>query len=150
MIISLIIFFIIIGLDQLSKFLVFGAPAKSILGELLWFKSEQNTGAAFSMFSGNNLAFIIITSLACIVLLYILFSKKLMTQKLEKIALALICGGAISNLLDRIIFAYVRDFIYLKFINFAVFNIADSAITIGAILMIISILFISKKEQKND
>ena len=144
------LFVLIIIADQLSKFFIFGLPSKSIIGDLLWFQSEKNTGAAFSMFSGNNIAFIIITSIACIALFYVLFSKNLMTKKLEKLALSLVIGGAISNLIDRIIYAYVRDFIYLKFINFAVFNVADMAITIGAILLIISILFLQKKDVKND
>jgi len=150
MVASIIIFISIVALDQLSKFLIFGLPARSIIGELLWFQSEKNTGAAFSMFSGNNVFFIIITSVACVALGYLLFSKKFMTHKLEKISLALVLAGAISNLVDRILFSYVRDFIYLKFINFAVFNVADAAITIGAILLIISILFLNQKDTKDD
>jgi len=150
MVASIIIFISIVALDQLSKFLIFGLPARSIIGELLWFQSEKNTGAAFSMFSGNNVFFIIITSVACVALGYLLFSKKFMTHKLEKISLALVLAGAISNLVDRILFSYVRDFIYLKFINFAVFNVADAAITIGSILLIISILFLNQKDTKDD
>jgi len=137
-------------LDQGTKILIFGSQSRSIIGNLLWFQSEQNTGAAFSMLSGNNIFFVLIVSIMCLFLVYILFSKKYFTGKLEKISLALILGGAISNLIDRIAFAYVRDFIYLKFINFAVFNIADIAITIGAILIIISMLFFQKKETKDD
>jgi len=150
MLISIIIFISIIACDQITKFIVFGSADRSILGNVLWFQSEQNTGAAFSMFSGNNIAFIIITSIACMVLAYILFSKKMFTQKIEKLSIALVLGGAVSNLIDRIIFAYVRDFIYLKFIDFAVFNIADMAITIGAILLIISMLFLQKKDTKEN
>lgn len=150
MLLSLIIISLIIGFDQLSKFLIFGLPAKSIIGDFLWFESHQNTGAAFSMLSGNNLFFIILTSVACIGLFFIIYSKTFITKKIEKFALSLIFGGAVSNLFDRIIFSYVRDFIYLKFINFAIFNIADMAITIGAGLLIISILFFQKKELKDD
>lgn len=149
MIVSIIVLLATIGLDQLTKFLIFGTQSRSIIGDLIWFQSEKNTGAAFSMLSGNNVLFIIITTLACVILTCFLFSKKIFTNKLEKISLSLILGGAIGNLVDRILYAYVRDFIYLKFINFAVFNIADSAITIGAILLISSILFLSKKETKD-
>ncbi len=150
MIVPVVIFILVVALDQLSKYLIFGSPARSIIGELLWFQSEKNTGAAFSMFAGNNIIFIVITSIMCAVIVYLLFSKKFMQHKLEKISLALVLAGAISNLFDRIFFAYVRDFIYLKFINFAVFNIADAAITIGATLLIISILFLQKKDTKDD
>ena len=149
MIISIIVLIATIGLDQLTKHLIFGTQARSIIGDLLWFQSEKNTGAAFSMLSGNNILFIIISALACVILGYFVLSKKMFSKKLEKISLSLILGGAIGNLIDRILFAYVRDFIYLKFINFAVFNIADSAITIGAVLLIVSILFLSKKETKD-
>lgn len=150
MILSIIILVAVIGFDQLSKWLIFGTPSRSIIGDLLWFQTEKNTGAAFSMLSGNNLLFVIITSVACILLCYVLFSKKLFTKKLEKISLALILAGAISNLVDRIIFAYVRDFIYLKFINFAVFNVADMAISIGAVLLVIAILFVKEKDTEDD
>ena len=79
-----------------------------------------------------------------------IISKKWLQSRFEKISIALILAGTLSNLVDRIIFKGVRDFIYLKFIDFAVFNIADMAVTIGAILMIVSILFLQKKEEKND
>ena len=148
MFLSIIILIGIIIADQLTKYFIFGIAPKSILGDLLWFQSEKNTGAAFSMLAGNNIVFIIVTSLACVILFYFLFSKKFFNNKIEKIALTLILGGAIANLIDRIIYAYVRDFIYLKFINFAVFNIADMSITFGAILMIIAMLFFQKKEEK--
>lgn len=151
----MLLYFLILGgiilIDQLTKLFIFDTPAKSILGDLLWFQSERNTGAAFSMFSGNNIVFIIIVLLSCIALFYLLFSKKLFTLKIEKIAISLVLAGAISNVIDRIIFNFVRDFIYLKFIDFAVFNIADMAITFGAILMIVAVLFFQKKEEiKND
>ncbi len=150
MILSIIIFGLVVLVDQLSKFLIFGTPDVSLLGDFLWLQSEKNTGAAFSMLAGNNLFFIIFSSAMCLVMVYFIFSKKIFTNKLEKISLALILGGAVSNVVDRIIFAYVRDFIYLKFINFAVFNVADMAITIGAILLIVAILFLQKKEDKKD
>ena len=150
MILSIVILLVSIVADQISKKIIFGMPSRSIIGDYLWFQSEKNTGAAFSMFSGNNIVFIVITSLACVGLIYILFSKKFMTQRLEKFSIALILGGAISNLIDRIIFSYVRDFIYLKFMNFAIFNVADACITVGAILLIIAILFFQKRDTKDD
>ena len=63
-------------------------------------------------------------------------------------------GGTIANAIDRLVFSGVRDFIYLKFINFAIFNVADMAITIGAILLCVSIVVSmfkkedAKKEEK--
>ncbi len=150
MVLLITTFLAIVAADQLTKFLIFGTPARSILGEVLWFQSEKNTGAAFSFLAGNNWFFILFSSLMCTLILWLLFSKKWFDLKLEKVSLAIILGGAISNLVDRIIYSYVRDFIYLKFINFAVFNVADMAITIGAILLVISILFLQKKETKDD
>ena len=67
----------------------------------------------------------------------------------EKISIALILGGTVSNAIDRLIFGGVRDFIYLKFIDFAIFNIADMAITIGSILICVCIIFLKDKNSKN-
>ena len=150
MIISFIVALSVVGLDQLTKFLIYGTPARSILGNLLWFESTLNTGVAFSMFEGKSFVFIITSSIASILFIYLLISKKWLNSKFEKISLALILAGTIGNLIDRIIFSGVRDFIYLKFINFAIFNIADMAITIGAILLCVAVVFFRKpKEEEN-
>ena len=140
----------IIGVDQLTKFLVYGTATQKILGDFLWFESTLNTGVAFSMFKNNSFVFFIIAIIASIIILYLIISKKYFYKKLEKFSLGLILGGTISNAIDRIIFKGVRDFIYLKFINFAIFNVADMAITIGAILMCISIIFLRNEKNKND
>ncbi len=149
MIIGLICAFLIVGIDQLTKFLVYGTASRSIIGNLLWFESTLNTGVAFSWFEGNSWVFFVIAIVASAFFVYLICSKKWLNGKFEKIAIGLILGGTISNAIDRLIFKGVRDFIYLKFMNFAIFNLADFAITIGAILFCISILFLRNKG-KND
>ena len=153
MITSFIVAAIIVGLDQLTKFLIYGTPARSILGNLLWFESTLNTGVAFSMFEGMQILFVIVAAIASVLFVYLIISKKWLTSKLEKISVALVLAGTIGNLIDRIVFNGVRDFIYLKFINFAIFNVADMAITIGAILLCVAIIFLRKpkeEEKKNN
>lgn len=149
-IISFICSLVVIGVDQLTKFLIYGTMAKSIIGDFLWFKSTLNTGVAFSLFEGNSLFFIIFTCLASVVLIYLIFSKKFLMKHSYKICLGLILGGTIGNLIDRIIFDGVRDFIYFKFINFAIFNIADAVIVISVILFAILLLIDTFKKEKND
>ena len=142
MIIGLLCAFITICLDQITKFFVYGTASRSIIGNLLWFESTLNTGVAFSMFSGNSILFFIIACIASLILAYLICSKRWIKGNTEKISLGLILGGTIANAIDRLIFGGVRDFIYLKFINFAIFNIADMAITIGAILYCVGIIFL--------
>ena len=139
---------LVIGLDQLSKFLVYGTAARSIIGNVLWFESTLNTGVAFSMFEGKSVLFFVIAMIASAVMIYFICSKKWLKIKLEKLSIGLILGGTISNAIDRLIFGGVRDFIYLKFMNFAIFNIADMAITIGAILFCVGIIFL--RDRKKD
>ena len=150
MITSLIVAAIVVGVDQLTKFLIYGTPAGSVVGNLLWFESTLNTGVAFSMFEGMQWLFIVIASVASILFIYLIVSKKWLESKFEKISVALVLAGTVGNLIDRIIFNGVRDFIYLKFIDFAIFNIADMAIIIGTTLLCIGLLFIKKtKEETN-
>lgn len=145
MIIGLVCAVLIIGLDQLTKFLIYGTTAKSIIGNLLWFQSTLNTGVAFSMFEGKSWLFFIISMIASVILVYLICSKKWLSGKLERISVGLILGGTLSNAIDRLFFKGVRDFIYLKFIDFAIFNIADFAITVGAILLCVAVIFLRKK-----
>ena len=148
MITSFIVAAVIVGLDQLTKFLIYGTPARSIFGNLLWFESTLNTGVAFSMFEGMQILFVIVAAIASVLFVYLIISKKWLTSKLEKISVALVLAGTIGNLIDRIVFNGVRDFIYLKFINFAIFNVADMAITIGAILLCVAIIFLRKPKEE--
>ena len=155
MIIGLVCAVIVIGLDQLTKFLIYGTATKIILGDLLWFKSALNTGVAFSMFEGNSFIFIIITAIASLVLTYLIVSKKFLNKTTYKVCLGLILGGTIGNLIDRIFFNGVRDFIYLKFLNFAIFNIADAVIVVAVALFCVFMLIDTfktndKKEEKTN
>ena len=144
-----IVALVTLGLDQLTKFLIYGSASRSIIGNLLWFESTLNTGVAFSMFEGKSVLFFVIAMIASLVMIYFICSKKWLKINLEKLSIGLILGGTISNAIDRLIFGGVRDFIYLKFMNFAIFNVADMAITIGAVLFCVAIIFLRDKG-KND
>lgn len=101
----------------------------------------ENRGAAWGMLQGARIGFIVLTVLfLCVsVVFYIKGRKELST--FSCVILALIFAGALGNLIDRILYGYVRDMIYFSLINFPVFNIADSSIVIGAGLLIIQTLF---------
>lgn len=150
MIIALICVCLVVALDQVTKFLIYGTATRSILGNIVWFESTLNTGVAFSMFSGAGIVFIVISSLASALMLYLIISNRFFKTKFEKITLGVILGGTIGNLIDRIAFQGVRDFIYLKFINFAIFNVADMAITIGVIVLCVYYLIVTIKKEKNN
>lgn len=150
MIISFIISAVVVGFDQLTKFLIYGKVSGSIIGDLLWFESTLNTGVAFSMFSGMSVVFIVISALASLAMIYLIVSNRFLKTKTEKIILGIILGGTIGNLIDRIIFKGVRDFIYLKFLNFAIFNVADMAITLGVIVLCVYYLITSLRKGKKD
>ncbi len=138
-------------LDQLTKFLIYGNAPVSIVGNVLWFHSTFNTGVAFGMFKNGGIVFILLSSVASIVLIYLLLNKKVLSSKTEKVSLGLILGGTIGNLIDRISFGGVRDFIYLKFIDFAIFNFADMCVVFGVLILCSYILFKSfKKEDKKE
>ncbi len=102
----------------------------------------HNTGAAFSFLAGaggwQRWFFVVLAAVISAVL--IIWMRRLaQTAKLEAISLALIIGGAIGNVLDRLIYGYVIDFIdvYAGSYHWPAFNVADSAICIGAVLLII-------------
>ena len=96
----------------------------------------HNTGIAFGLFKDQGIVFIIIPIIAIILLVFNIFYYKQNNEALSRVyivAFALILGGAIGNLIDRIVFGYVIDFIDFRI--WPVFNIADSAISIGAVMI---------------
>lgn len=139
---------VVIVLDQLSKHLVM---ANLVLYEPLSVMPSfnltlaHNRGAAFSFLSsasGWQRWFFVGLALAVSTLLLVWLSRLDRRQRLQASALALILGGALGNVWDRMIYGFVIDFIdvYYGDWHFPVFNVADSAITIGAILLILDAL----------
>jgi signal peptidase II len=106
----------------------------------------QNTGAAFSIFGGHTDILSVISILGVVLLLaYIFIAYRryaFLNTRLNRVALGLLLGGDIGNLTDRLRLGYVRDFVDIG--AWPVFNVADSCIDIGIILLAISILFSSR------
>ncbi len=123
-------------LDRLSKLYITTHFAlyesKPLLGKLVSFTYVHNTGAAFSILQGKVIFLILSTIVLLAVILYI-YNKMLPHNKIVIVATGLVIGGALGNFYDRILFGSVIDFIDFHF--FPVFNIADSAIVVGAIFL---------------
>jgi signal peptidase II len=153
----------LVVIDEYVKNIFYSLPINydvSIIGNILHFQYTENPGAAFGFLeskSGFNYILIIVTSLLVLGCLFFLFKNKY-KSKLMNISLILISAGGIGNLYDRI-FRIARfliysgkhivvDFIYLKFINFAVFNIADSYVCVGAGLLCIFVLSRNMNQKK--
>ena len=135
----------VIALDQATKFLVtrfFELYERVEVLPVLDFTLLHNTGAAFSMLanaSGWQRPFFVVLGLVVSLMLVVWIWRSPRGDKLLPVALALILGGALGNVIDRVRLGYVVDFIHVHWraAYFPAFNIADSAITIGAALLII-------------
>lgn len=148
-IISIAIILTVIAIDLISKhFTTDYSETKNIIPYIINFKSSQNTGAAWSIFSGSVIALSIVTFLAiALIIVYAIFSKS--NSALFFISLSLILGGAIGNLIDRLVFGYVRDFIQFDFWQtFPIFNLADTFLTIGIFCLILYHLILLIKEKR--
>jgi signal peptidase II len=139
---------VVVGLDQLSKYLV---RANMVLGQSIpehgffRFTYGTNTGGVFGFFS--NQTFLITVAAVIAVVVIILYSRHKMAQSmLVKVSLGMILGGSIGNLIDRIRFGAVTDFIDIG--AWPVFNLADSAIDVGVVFLIIYILFKMRKDSR--
>lgn len=107
----------------------------------------KNKGAAFSILEDNTILIVIISVIFIVILDYYIKKEKNFT-KLSVISLGMIMGGIFGNLMDRIIYHSVID--YLSIGNFPIFNLADIGITVGVGLLIISELLKLRKDRDND
>ncbi len=147
----MIMIILIVAFDQITKYfaslkLADGSVAKFIPG-VVQFKYAENTGMAFSMLSGARWVFIALTVVVCVGVFYYLFSNRCKNLWLYW-SLGVILSGGIGNLIDRIRFGYVVDFIEPTFVNFAIFNIADCAVTCGAVVLVGYLLYDAFKDVK--
>ena len=139
---------IILICDQLSKWQVVRSlpyqESRPAIGRFLELTHTHNTGGAFSLFQAGNTVFIVVASLAIVALIYA-FQRMKKPDLLVSTALSLALGGALGNLLDRIRFGYVIDFFDIQGGTgrtlWPIFNVADSAITVGIVLLAWHFLF---------
>lgn len=143
---------LVIALDQWTKALVvahlgppdFG-PQIPIIGQYLVLYYIRNPGAAFNIFETNAPVLIVLIAVAVVVIAYLYLRMFNTGSLLYKLVFGLIIGGAAGNLLDRFTHGSVVDFIWFRIpqigFSFAIFNLADSAITIGIILLFVALIF---------
>jgi signal peptidase II len=134
---------LVVCIDQLTKrwivdyFTAAPRPPVPVLGSILELQYVQNTGVAFSMLEGQTLKFVFI-AFAIVVIAVLYWRMRDTASMLLKVSFGLVLGGAAGNLIDRFTHRYVVDFIHFQIpgvFNFAVFNIADSAIVIGVLML---------------
>ncbi len=132
-----------ITIDQISKILAtaFLMPVKSvpIIKDVLHLTYLTNKGAAFGMLADARWVFMIISTVAILGMLFYLYAG-FSDKKLYTVSIALIISGGIGNMIDRIALGYVVDFIDFALIDFAIFNIADSFVCVGAGLLILALI----------
>lgn len=144
----------IVALDQLTKYLTvanieqFGKVP--VIDGLFHLTYVQNTGAAFSSFSGARWLFVALFLVFAALAIWELVKKKLPFTKLERWCIISILAGGLGNVIDRVYLGYVIDMIEVEFVDFAVFNVADSFITCGCILLMVSLVFFNKKFWKEE
>ena len=152
----IIIIVAIIALDQWSKWAIKTSfnlyQSKPVIQDLLHFTYVTNDGMAFGLsFPGGKHVLLIMTILLTGFIVGFLWKEK-NGRPLIKYGLALILSGAIGNLIDRLLYGKVVDFLDLMIGNFHwyIFNIADSSVTIGMILFIIHSIYIEQKKTNDE
>jgi len=146
-----VIALIIIAIDQITKWIVIKTmeigEQITIIEKFFYLTSHRNSGAAWGMLEGKMTLFYIITIIVVIGIIYYM-EKYVRDNRLLATGLSLLLGGAIGNFIDRLVRQEVVDF--LDFIifgyDFPIFNVADSALTIGVIIVIITTIVDERKK----
>ena len=151
MFIWLAIIAVTVFLDQITKYLTifYLKPIDTLplIEDVLHLTYVENTGAAFGMMKDSRWVFMVISTVAIVGILVYMFWKR-PSDKLLCVSLSFIVGGGIGNMIDRTLLGYVVDMIDFRLINFAVFNVADSFVCVGAGLMILYLILDMVKESK--
>lgn len=144
--ILLIIFLLVLLADQYSKLLVqqdmIIGQSIPIIQRIFHFTYVQNTGGAFGILRGRTNLFIVVSIMVILFIVYFMLKEE-KKDTFIKIVFSGVLGGAISNLIDRMRLGYVVDFI--DFQVWPVFNIADSAISVGLVLLLLRLFFRKEK-----
>ena len=150
-VIMLIATIVLIVADQLTKIWAVSQLHNAervipVIDEIFELRYAENPGVAFSMLEGQRWVFIPITLLVGSVIIIMMFRSPLRCYPLFNITCVLVLSGAVGNLIDRIVYGYVIDFLYFRLIDFPIFNFADCCVVVGAILMFIFFIFVLKDD----
>ncbi len=146
---------LLVVIDQVVKILVINKMALQqsiiVINNFFNITYVRNTGAAWSILSGNVLLLIMISVIALGVIYYYLIKDKKL-NKIDTISYSMLIGGIIGNLIDRVVHGYVIDYLDFKIFNynFPIFNIADTLIVISIIIIGISLIVGEYREQNRN
>ena len=167
-IIQILLFLVLIAIDQLTKHLAVvnlkDQPSTVLVKNVLELRYLENNGAAFGFLQNKQGLFYVITVIVLVAIGFVFVriiqqSNKYVQLPPEKVhkktlsdrmclnyILVVLAAGAIGNLIDRVAHTYVVDFVYFRLINFPIFNFADICVTLSAIFMVIFLIFIYKDD----
>lgn len=145
---------LLIIIDQVSKWLIVQNfslyESRSVIGNFFLITSHRNSGAAFSILEGQQWFFYIITVIVVIGMVWYMRKTQRENKRLLSVAISFLLGGALGNFIDRVLYGQVVDFLQFNFkfslfghaidYTFAIFNLADTAITVGVVLFFIDAL----------
>ncbi len=138
----------IVAADQITKALVLAnIPLYGnveVLPGVVGLTYVRNYGAAFSSFQGMQWLFAIIFAVFTVIVVWEYWKKAMPFTTFERWCIAAVYGGGLGNMIDRVRFGYVVDMIETQFIEFPVFNVADSFITCGCIALIAHLILFNK------
>lgn len=146
-----IIIILIVGIDQITKQIVASrvpyGEIYPVIDKFFYITYHENKGAAWGIMQNGRLFFIIVTLLVSSVMIYAISKSK---NKVLKLSLTVILGGALGNFIDRVVKGGVGDFLdfYIFSYHFPTFNAADTFIVLGTILLAVFMLFIYKEPAK--
>ncbi len=151
MVFTVVLMILCVAADQFTKYLAVERlsliDTYPVLENILHFTYVENRGAAFGMLANHRWIFMILSTVAILALLAWLFIERPKSWWF-RVAIAFIIAGGIGNMIDRIRLGYVVDFIDCRFIDFYVFNVADSCVCVGCAMFIIGVLYMEIKEKK--
>ena len=151
MIYTILIIVLSVAADQLTKYLAVthlaGGESFPFLENILHFTYVENRGAAFGMLANHRWVFMVVSTVAIVLVAVWMFRDKTCGPWMKSAA-ALIVGGGIGNMIDRVLLGYVVDFIDVVCIDFYVFNVADSCVCVGCGMLFVGVILSEIKEAK--
>lgn len=150
LIVDMLLAILLVTADQLTKYyaviMLKDQAPYSVVDGVFELHYLENNGAAFGILQGQKFFFLFIAAIILGIIIYVLFKMPYQKKFIKlHITLVLIASGAVGNLIDRIRYDYVVDFLYFSLINFPVFNVADIYVTLAAIFLVILLLFVYKE-----